>query len=147
MNKKADVIRVYLPPDANCLLSVMDHCLRSRNYVNVVVAGKQPAPQWLTWRPPSTTALREWAFGIGQATTRVLSPIGFGGCGDVPTLEALAAYRFCAKSSRLKIRIVNVVDLMKLQPSSEQHHGLSDIHLTSLRRISLSSSRTTVIPG
>ncbi len=128
VNKKADIIRVYLPPDANCLLSVMDHCLRSRHYVNVVVAGKHPAPQWLTM----DQAVKHCTAGIGiwewASTDRGSEPDVIMACaGDVPTLETLAAVKMLRElAPRLKIRTVNVVDLMKLVPESEHPHGLSD---------------------
>ncbi|MDB5354742.1 MAG: xfp [Phycisphaerales bacterium] len=128
VNKKADVIRVYLPPDANCLLSVTDHCLRSRNYVNVIVAGKQPAPQWLDM----DAAEKHCAAGIGiwawASNDRGDEPdVVMACCGDVPTLETLAAVSILRKYfPDLKIRVINVVDLMKLQPPSEHPHGLSD---------------------
>jgi xylulose-5-phosphate/fructose-6-phosphate phosphoketolase len=128
VNKKAEIVRVYLPPDANCLLSVMDHCLRSRHYVNVVVAGKHPAPQWLSM----DMAARHCAEGIGiwewASNDRGGEPDVVMACaGDVPTLEILAAVSILRKSlPELKIRLVNVVDLMKLQPESEHPHGLND---------------------
>ncbi len=134
VNKKAEVVRVYLPPDANCLLSVMDHCLRSRNYVNVVVAGKHPAPQWL----PMDAAARHCAAGAGIWDW---AGTGHGGapdvvmacCGDVPTLETLAAVSILREAlPELKIRVVNVVDLMKLQPQSEHPHGLSEADFDAL---------------
>jgi xylulose-5-phosphate/fructose-6-phosphate phosphoketolase len=128
VNKKADVIRVYLPPDANCLLSVADHCLRSRHYVNVIVAGKHPAPQWLDME----AAVRHCTAGIGiwewASNDRGLEPdLVMACCGDVPTLETLAAVKLLRGFfPALKIRVVNVVDLMKLQPPSEHPHGLPD---------------------
>ena len=128
LNKKAEVVRVYLPPDANCLLSVTDHCLRSRNYVNVVVAGKQPAPQWLTMEQ----AVRHCEAGLGiwpwASNDRGGEPdVVMACCGDVPTLETLAAVKLLRQHApELKIRVVNVVDLMTLQPPSEHPHGLSD---------------------
>jgi xylulose-5-phosphate/fructose-6-phosphate phosphoketolase len=128
VNKKAEVVRVYLPPDANCLLSVTDHCLRSRNYVNVVVAGKQPAPQWLTM----DEACRHCENGLGiwewASNDRGSDPdVVMACCGDVPTLETLAAVEILRKHlPQLKIRVVNVVNLMKLQPADEHPHGLSD---------------------
>jgi xylulose-5-phosphate/fructose-6-phosphate phosphoketolase len=128
VNKKADVIRVYLPPDANCLLSVADHCLRSRNYVNVIVAGKQPAPQWLGIDEAvkhGTAGIGIWTWAsndAGQDPDVVMAC-----CGDVPTLETLAAVSLLHELiPELKIRVVNVVDLMKLQPASEHPHGLPD---------------------
>jgi xylulose-5-phosphate/fructose-6-phosphate phosphoketolase len=134
VNKKAEVVRVYLPPDANCLLSVMDHCLRSRHYVNVVVAGKHPAPQWLTME----AAVRHCSEGIGiwqwASNDQEAAPdVVMACCGDVPTLETLAAVSIMRRHlPGLKIRVVNVVDLMKLQPQSEHPHGLSDIDFDEL---------------
>ena len=128
MNKKASVVRIYLPPDANCLLSVMDHCLRSRHYVNVVIAGKHPAPQWLTM----DQAVEHCTKGIGiwdwASNDAVGEPdVVMACCGDVPTLETLAAVSILREHlPELKIRVVNVVDLMRLQPQSEHPHGLSD---------------------
>jgi xylulose-5-phosphate/fructose-6-phosphate phosphoketolase len=134
VNKKAEIIRVYLPPDANCLLSVMDHCLRSRHYVNVVIAGKHPAPQWLTMEQ----AERHCADGIGiwgfASNDRESPPdLVMACCGDVPTLETLAAVSILRERlPELKIRVINVVDLMKLQPASVHPHGLSDAAFDSL---------------
>ncbi len=134
VNKKADVIRVYLPPDANCLLSVADHCLRSRHYVNVIVAGKHPAPQWLTMQ----AAIEHCTAGIGiwewASSDRGAEPdVVMGCCGDVPTLETLAAVKLLREYlPDLKVRVVNVVDLMKLQPSSEHPHGLTDADFDAL---------------
>ncbi|HEX6726970.1 MAG TPA: phosphoketolase family protein [Nitrospira sp.] len=134
VNKKADVVRVYLPPDANTLLSVTDHCLRSRNYVNVIVAGKQPAPQWLTM----DQAVKHCAAGIGiwewASNDKGGEPdIVMACCGDVPTLETLAAVDIIRKHvPTLKIRVVNVVNLMKLQPPTEHSHGLSDFDFDAL---------------
>ncbi|MBX3238165.1 MAG: phosphoketolase family protein [Planctomycetaceae bacterium] len=128
VNKKAEVIRVYFPPDANCLLSVTDHCLRSRNYVNVVVAGKQPAPQWLTM----DAAVKHCSAGLGiwewASNDRGSEPdVVMACCGDVPTLETLAATDLLRRHlPQLKIRVINVVNLMKLQPPKEHPHGLSD---------------------
>ncbi len=128
VNKKADVIRVYLPPDANCLLSVTDHCLKSRHYVNVIVAGKQPAPQWLDM----DSAIKHCTAGIGiwewASNDKGYDPDIVMACaGDVPTLETLAAVSILRKElPDLKIRVINVVDLMRLQPKSEHPHGLSD---------------------
>ena len=128
VNKKAEIIRVYLPPDANTLLSVTDHCLRSRNYVNVIVAGKQPAPQWLEM----DAAIKHCSAGIGiwpwASNDRGGEPDVVMACaGDVPTLETLAAVELLRKHfPELKVRVINVVDLMKLQPRSEHPHGLSD---------------------
>jgi xylulose-5-phosphate/fructose-6-phosphate phosphoketolase len=128
VNKKADVVRVYLPPDANTLLSVTDHCLRSRDYVNVIVAGKAPALQWLDM----DAAIAHCTNGIGiwtwASSDRGQEPdVVMACCGDVPTLETLAAVSLLrANLPDLKIRVVNVVDLMTLQPSTEHPHGLSD---------------------
>jgi xylulose-5-phosphate/fructose-6-phosphate phosphoketolase len=128
VNKKAEVIRVYLPPDANCLLSVTDHCLRSRNYVNVVVAGKQPAPQWLTM----DQAIKHCTAGIGiwewASNDKGGEPdVVMACCGDVPTLETLAAVQLLRQHvPELRVRVVNVVNLMKLQPREEHPHGLSN---------------------
>ena len=127
MNKKADVVRIYLPPDANTLLSVSDHCLRSRNYINLIVAGKQPAPQWLTIEEAVTHCTKglgvwQWASNDEGGPEVVIAC-----CGDVPTLEALAAVTLLrSKAPDLRIRVVNVVDLMALQPVSEHPHGLPD---------------------
>ena len=128
LNKKADVARIYLPPDANTLLSVADHCLRSRNYINVIVAGKQPAPQWLDIDAAArhcTTGLGvwDWASTDGESPPDVV----LAAAGDVPTLEALAAAEFLRiHVPDLRVRFVNVVDLMTLQPPSEHPHGISD---------------------
>jgi xylulose-5-phosphate/fructose-6-phosphate phosphoketolase len=128
VNKKAGVVRVYLPPDANCLLSVTDHCLRSRNYVNVIVAGKQPAPQWLSM----DEAVRHCTAGLGiwewASNDRGSEPdVVMACCGDVPTLETLAAVDLLRQHAPdLKVRVVNIVDLMTLQPASEHPHGVSD---------------------
>lgn len=129
VNKKAEIVRVYLPPDANCLLSVMDHCFRSRHYVNVIVAGKHPAPQWL----PIKEAVIHCAKGIGiwewASTDKDEEPDVVMACaGDVPTLETLAAVSILReKLPNLKIRVVNVVDLMKLQPETAHPHGLDNV--------------------
>jgi xylulose-5-phosphate/fructose-6-phosphate phosphoketolase len=134
VNKKAEVVRVYLPPDANCLLSVMDHCLRSRHYVNVVVAGKHPAPQWLSM----DAAVKHCTEGIGiwqwASNDQGSSPdVVMACCGDVPTLETLAAVSLMREHlPDLKIRVINVVDLMKLEPQSEHPHGLSDVDFDEL---------------
>ncbi len=128
VNKKAEVIRVYLPPDANTLLSVTDHCLRSRNYVNVIIAGKQPAPQWLDM----DAAIKHCAAGIGiwpwaSSDAGGEPDVVMACCGDVPTLETLAAVELLREQfPKLKVRVINVVDLMKLQSQSEHPHGLSD---------------------
>jgi xylulose-5-phosphate/fructose-6-phosphate phosphoketolase len=134
VNKKADVVRVYLPPDANSLLSVTDHCLRSRNYVNVIVAGKQPALQYLSM----DAAIKHCSFGIGiwnwaSNDSGAEPDVVMACCGDVPTLETLAAVDYLRGAvPDLKIRVVNVVDLMTLEPSSEHPHGLSDRDFDSL---------------
>ncbi len=128
VNKKADVVRVYLPPDANTLLCVTDHCLRSVNYVNVIVAGKQPSLQWLTMDQAikhCTEGVSIWEWASNDEGTE--PDVVMACCGDVPTLETLAAVSILrANVPQLKVRVVNVVDLMKLQPSSEHPHGLSD---------------------
>ena len=134
VNKKADVVRVYLPPDANTLLSVTDHCLRSRNYVNVIVAGKQPALQYLDMESAiehATTGIGIWEWA---STDNGVEPdVVMACCGDVPTLETLAAVDFLRRNlPDLKIRVVNVVDLMTLQPSTEHPHGLTDREFDSL---------------
>ena len=128
VNKKAEIVRVYLPPDANCLLAVMDQCLRSRHCVNVVVAGKHPAPQWLAIDAAiahcgAGIGIWQWAGSDNDAEPDVVMACA----GDVPTLETLAAVSILrAHLPALKIRVVNVVDLMKLQPEIEHPHGLSD---------------------
>jgi len=128
MNKKAEIIRVYLPPDANTLLSVTDHCLRSRNYINVIVAGKQPAPQWLDMDAAvkhCTAGLGIWRWASSDADGE--PDVVMACAGDVPTLETLAAVDILRHHiPQLKIRVVNVVDLMTLQPSTEHPHGLGD---------------------
>ncbi|NLD53045.1 MAG: phosphoketolase family protein [Burkholderiaceae bacterium] len=128
MNKKPDIIRVYLPPDANTLLSVTDHCLRSRHYVNVIVAGKQPAHQWLTMDQAIAHCTAgadrwDWASNDGDGEPDVVMAC----CGDIPTLETLAAVELLREAlPELRIRVVNVVDLLTLQSPSEHPHGLSD---------------------
>ncbi len=128
VNKKASIVRVYLPPDANCLLSVWDHCLRSRHYVNVVVAGKYLAPQWLTMEDAvehCTQGIGVWQWASSDKGTD--PDVVMACCGDVPTLETLAAVSILRKHlPDLKIRVINVVDLMKLEPNTEHPHGLSD---------------------
>jgi xylulose-5-phosphate/fructose-6-phosphate phosphoketolase len=135
MNKKAEVIRVYLPPDANTLLSVADHCLRSRDYVNVIVAGKQPNPDWLDMDSAILHCTRgagiwEWA----SSDTDGSEPDVVLGCaGDVPTLEILAATDILRRElPELRVRVVNVVDLMRLQPETEHPHGMSDAEFNAL---------------
>ncbi len=134
INKKADIVRTYLPPDANCLLSVADHCLRSKNYVNVIVAGKHPLPQWLTMDEAIVhctegVSIWQWASNDqgGEPDVIMVS------CGDTPTLESLAAVSILREHlPELKIRVINVVDLMKLQPHSEHPHGLTSEDYDSL---------------
>ena len=139
VNKKADIIRVYLPPDANTLLAVADHCLKSRNDINVIVAGKQPAPQWLSMdaavKHCSTGigiwewASNDWQCGGGEAGVDQASEpdVVMACCGDVPTLETLAAVALLRElAPDLRVRVINVVDLMTLQPKEEHPHGLSD---------------------
>jgi xylulose-5-phosphate/fructose-6-phosphate phosphoketolase len=134
VNKKADIVRVYLPPDANCLLSVADHCLRSRHYVNVIVAGKQPALQFLDME----SAIEHCTTGIGiwdwASTDKGAEPDVVMACaGDVPTLETLAAVDLLRQHfPDIRIRVVNVVDLMTIQPSTEHPHGLSDVDFDSM---------------
>ena len=128
VNKKSSIVRVYLPPDANCLLSVWDHCLRSRHYVNVVIAGKYQAPQWLTMEEAVVHCTQgigiwQWASNDEGAEPDVVMAC----CGDVPTLETLAAVSILREHlPDLKIRVINVVDLMKLEPNTEHPHGLGD---------------------
>lgn len=127
-NKKADVVRLYLPPDGNCLLSCFDHCIRSRNYVNVIVASKHPRPQWLTMEQAvkhctQGIGIWEWASNDQGGEPDVVMAC----CGETPTLETLAAVSILRESlPDIKVRVVNVVDLMKLQPKAEHPHGLSD---------------------
>ena len=134
VNKKADIVRVYLPPDANCLLSVVDHCLRSRDYVNVVVAGKHALPQWLTMDEAVVhctegIGIWEWASNDQGAEPDVVMAC----CGDTPTLEILAATSILREHlPDLKVRVVNVVDLMKLEPNTEHPHGLTDAEYDSI---------------
>lgn len=134
VNKKADVIRVYLPPDANTLLAVTDHCLRSRNYINIIVAGKQPAPQWLDMDQAvkhCSTGLSIWQWASSDEDGE--PDVVMACAGDVPTLETLAAVDILRQQvPDLKIRVVNIVDLMTLQPSSEHPHGLSDKEFDSI---------------
>jgi xylulose-5-phosphate/fructose-6-phosphate phosphoketolase len=134
INKKADIVRVYLPPDANCLLSVFDHCLRSRHYVNVVVAGKHALPQWLTMDAAvlhCTEGLGIWQWASNDQGGE--PDVVMACCGDTPTLEILAAVSILREHlPDLKIRVINVVDLMRLQSASEHPHGLSDQDYDSL---------------
>jgi xylulose-5-phosphate/fructose-6-phosphate phosphoketolase len=133
VNKKAEIIRVYLPPDANCLLSVADHCLRSRHYVNVIVAGKQPALDYLTMEEAIAHCTRglgiwEWA-GNGHGEPDVVLACA----GDVPTLETVAAAAMLRRAlPELRVRVVNVVDLMRLEPPSEHPHGMEDAEFDAL---------------
>ena len=128
VNKNAQIVRIYLPPDANCLLSVMDHCLKSRHCVNVVIAGKHPAPQWLTMDAAAahcTAGIGIWDWASNDEGTE--PDLVMACAGDVPTLETLAAVSILrARMPQLKIRVVNVVDLMKLQPTTEHPSGLPD---------------------
>src|SRR6266853_2536267 len=134
LSKKGTVARIYLPPDANCLLSVADHCLRSRNYVNLIVIDKQPQLQWLDIDAARAHCARgasvwAWASNDGGGEPDVVMAC----CGDVPTLETLAAVDLLRKNfPQLKIRVVNVVDLMTLQPESEHPHGLPDAEFDAL---------------
>jgi xylulose-5-phosphate/fructose-6-phosphate phosphoketolase len=134
INKKADIVRCYLPADANCLLSVIDHCLRSRNYVNVIVAGKHALPQWLTMEAAvmhCTEGIGIWQWASNDQDGE--PDIVMGCCGDTPTLEVLAAVSILREHlPALKIRVVNVVDLMKLQSCSEHPHGLAEADFDSL---------------
>ncbi len=134
INKKADIVRVYLPPDANCLLSTIDHCLRSRHYVNVVVAGKHALPQWLTMEQAIVhctegIGIWQWASNDQGGEPDVVMAC----CGDTPTLEALAAVSILRRHlPDLKIRVINVVDLMRLQPCDEHPHGLCEADYDSM---------------
>ena len=133
-NKKADVVRLYLPPDTNCLLSCFDHCIRSRDYVNVLVTSKHPRQQWLTMEQAvkhctQGIGIWEWASNDqGQEPDVVMAC-----CGDTPTLETLAAVTILRKAMpEIKIRVINVVDLMKLEPSTKHPHGLTDAEYDAL---------------
>jgi xylulose-5-phosphate/fructose-6-phosphate phosphoketolase len=134
VNKKAEIIRIYLPPDANCLLSVADHCLRSRHYVNVIVAGKQPQPDWLPMDDAVIHCTRgagiwEWASNDDGGEPDVVMACA----GDIPTLETLAAVSLLREHlPELKVRVVNVVDLMRLEPETEHPHGMSDAEFDAL---------------
>jgi xylulose-5-phosphate/fructose-6-phosphate phosphoketolase len=127
VNKKSEIIRIYLPPDANCLLSVMDHCFATKNYVNVIVAGKQPALQWLTLKEANEhcsagSSVWQWAGNDNGATPDIVIACA----GDIPTMEAVAAAWLLRKQlPELKVRLVNVVDLMSLAPPSQHPHGMS----------------------
>jgi xylulose-5-phosphate/fructose-6-phosphate phosphoketolase len=134
VNKKADIVRVYLPPDANCLLSVADHCLRSLNYVNVIIAGKHALPQWLTMDEAvahCTQGIGIWKWASNDQQTE--PDVVLACCGDTPTLEVLAAASMLRQHlPELKVRVVNVVDLMRLQSTSEHPHGLNEADFDSL---------------
>jgi xylulose-5-phosphate/fructose-6-phosphate phosphoketolase len=136
VNKKAEVIRVYLPPDANTLLSVADHCLRSRNYVNVIVAGKQPQAQWLTMKQAVIHCTRGagiWEWACSDNSPGIVPDVVLACCGDTPTLETLAAVSLIREHlPELKVRVVNVVDLMRLEPESEHPHGMPDAEFDAL---------------
>jgi xylulose-5-phosphate/fructose-6-phosphate phosphoketolase len=134
VNKQAEVVRIYLPPDTNCLLSVADHCLRSRDYVNVIVAGKQPQPAWLAMNEAIIHCTRgagiwEWASNDAPGEPDVIMAC----CGDTPTLETLAAVDLLRQHlPELKVRVINVVDLMRLQPETEHPHGMPDAEFDAL---------------
>jgi len=134
VNKKASVVRVYLPPDANTLLSTVDHCLRSRNYINVIVAGKQPALDYLSMDEAvlhCTRGLGIWEWASNDAGD--LPDVVMACAGEVPTLETLAAVAILRERlPELRVRVVNVVDLMRLQPETEHPHGMSDAHFDAL---------------
>jgi xylulose-5-phosphate/fructose-6-phosphate phosphoketolase len=136
VNKKAEIIRVYLPPDTNCLLSVADHCLRSRHYVNVIVAGKQPQANWLTMDDAiihCTRGVGIWEWASSDTDPSSAPDVVMACCGDIPTLEVLAAVSLLrAHLPQLKVRVVNVVDLMRLQPATEHPHGMSDAEFDAL---------------
>src|SRR5262249_54916285 len=133
-NKRAEIIRVYLPPDANCLLSVGDHCLRSRHYVNVIVAGKQPALNYLSGPEADAHCTRglgiwEWAGNSAGVEPDVVLACA----GDIPTLETVAAAALVREPlPDLRVRVVNVVDLMRLQPETQHPHGLPDVEFDAL---------------
>ncbi len=127
VNKKAEVIRVYLPPDANTLLSVADHCLRSRNYVNVIVAGKQLEPDWLSMEDAILHCTRGLGIWDWASNDDGVPDVVMACAGDVPTLETLAAVDLLRQHlPEVRVRVVNVVDLMRLQPADEHPHGMSD---------------------
>ncbi|MDP1661935.1 MAG: phosphoketolase family protein, partial [Phycisphaerales bacterium] len=136
VNKKSEIVRVYLPPDANCLLSVYNHCLRSRHYVNVVVAGKYKAPQWLNLEAAMAHCAKgigTWDWACSGGAEKSDPDVVMACCGDVPTLEVLAAVSILRQHMpALNVRVVNVVDLMKLQPTSEHPHGLTDTEFDGL---------------
>ncbi|MGO9958915.1 MAG: phosphoketolase, partial [Solirubrobacteraceae bacterium] len=128
INKKAEIVRVYLPPDANCLLSCADHCLRSRDYVNVIVAGKQPALDYLTMEEAIAHCTRGIGIWSWASTSGLEEPDVVLACaGDIPTLETVAAAALLRERlPELRVRVINVVDLMRLQPDTEHPHGLTD---------------------
>ena len=134
INKKADIVRVYLAPDANCLLSIYDHCLRSKHYVNVVIAGKHSLPQWLDMDSAVIHCTKgidiwQWASNDNNENPDIVMAC----CGDIPTLEILAAVSILREHlPDLKVRVINVVDLMKLQSKDEHSHGLNDEDYDSL---------------
>jgi xylulose-5-phosphate/fructose-6-phosphate phosphoketolase len=134
VNKKAAVTRIYLPPDANCLLSVMDHCLRSRNYINLTICGKHDSAQWLTMEQAiahCTVGVSRWDWASNEASGE--PDVVIASAGDIPTLESLAAVSILREHlPALKIRYVNVVDLMRLEPDTEHPHGLSDLEYNEL---------------
>jgi len=133
VNKKAEVIRVYLPPDTNTLLSVADHCLRSRHYVNVIVAGKQPQPNWLSMEDAILHCMRGIGIWTWASNDRPAPDVVMACCGDVPTLETLAAVDLLRRHlPDLRVRTINVVDLMRLQPEAEHPHGMSDSEFDAL---------------
>src|SRR5439155_21075932 len=133
VNKKAEVIRVYLPPDTNTLLSVTDHCLRSRQYVNVIVAGKQPQADWLSMDEAVLHCTRGIGIWKWASNDEPEPDVVMACCGDVPTLETLAAVDLLRRHlPTLRVRTVNVVDLMRLQPEREHPHGLSDSEFDAL---------------
>jgi xylulose-5-phosphate/fructose-6-phosphate phosphoketolase len=136
VNKKASIIRVYLPPDTNCLLSVADHCLRSQHYVNVIVAGKQPQANWLTMDDAIIHCTRGagiWEWASSDTDPSSAPDVVMACCGDIPTLEVLAAVSLLRSYlPKLKVRVVNVVDLMRLQPATEHPHGMSDAEFDAL---------------
>lgn len=132
--KKPEIVRIYLPPDANCLLSVMHHCLESKHYVNVITAGKHPAPQWLTMEEAKEHCTQGLSIWEWASNDKGFEPdIVMAAAGDVPTLEALAAVKILReKMPQLKVRFVNVVDLMKLSSPEDHPHGISDALFNSI---------------
>jgi xylulose-5-phosphate/fructose-6-phosphate phosphoketolase len=133
VNKKAEIIRVYLPPDTNCLLSVANHCLRSQDYVNVIVAGKQPSHDWLSMEAAVLHCTRGVGIWDWASNDEGEPDVVMAACGDVPTLETLAAVDLLRRHlPELRIRVVNIVDLMRLQSAEEHPHGMSDAEFDSL---------------